>query len=69
VIIAIVIFGVLAVPAFPPADDEVAALPPDEEHAPRARAAARDTTTAVTGFLRIMMGSPFEHHRFVEAVL
>src|SRR5664279_3829768 len=68
VIMAMVILGVLATPALPPAEEAVACLPPDEQ-APRARAAAKDRTTAVTGFLRIMMGSPFEHHRFVEAVL
>jgi hypothetical protein len=68
VIIAIVSFGVLA--AFPPAAlDDDSCLPPDEEHPARATTAATDTTAATTGFLRIMIGSPFEHHRFVEAVL
>jgi hypothetical protein len=52
---AMVIFGVDA--AAPPLEDDVSCLPPDDEQAVRANAAAESARTALTArFERIMIG-------------
>src|SRR5664280_1406478 len=63
VIIAMVIFGVLASAALAPPVSFVAVLPPAEEHAARENAVAMDAATTAERGMRIMTWVPFECHR------
>jgi hypothetical protein len=51
---ATVILGVFATPALPEDEDSVAALPPDDEHAARAKAAVRVAATVAALFERFI---------------